>query len=97
MTNYSILQRNILASLDTNEGKIAFLKAQDQPHNDHHSYFAEKIAREVDLVCSIVAPAIEQASGFHCVRTNADQQKDLLKFMLKRHWHWRMPIGEPVQ
>jgi hypothetical protein len=90
MSNYTILQRNILDSLAHEEAKAAFLRAQEQPINDQCSYVAEKIAREVDQLCDCLKPAIANASIPFAA--NNDVQSDLLSFMLTRHWHWRISV-----
>lgn len=87
MQNYTILQRNILSSLENEEAKSSFLAAQEQPGNDTHSYNAEKFAREVDRLCSVLKPLIGQASK--PFEANNDVQSDVLAFILKRHWHLR--------
>lgn len=87
MSNYYILQQNILNSLEHEEAKRAFLKAQEQPRNNAHSYWAEDVAREVDTLCTSLKPAIEFAG--RAFQANNDVKNDLLDFILKRHWHLR--------
>lgn len=87
MKNTTILQDNILNSLEHEEGKIAFLKAQELSKNDRHSYFAESIAREVDYICQFLKPLIGVAAKPHDI--NNDVCDSLLEFVIKRHWHLR--------
>jgi hypothetical protein len=83
--NYSVLQQNVLSSLEHEEAKKAFLRAQEQPSNDLFSYRAEKFAREVDQICSVLKPSLSVAS--EPFGSGEEVQNDLLDFTLKRHWH----------
>lgn len=86
--NYSILERNVLDSLEHEEAKSAFLRATTLPKNDRYSYAAEAIAREVDKLCSLLKPAV----GFAAkpFQANNEVQSDLLAFILRRHWQNRV-------
>ena len=94
MSNYTILQRNVLGSLRHEESHKAFLRAQCLPQNDEASYFAQALAEEVDRLCEFLKPMISQAAAAYDftngIKVSQEIQDDLLDFILKRHWHWRM-------
>lgn len=90
--NYSILQQNILNSLDNEESQKTFMKLTEHKEDDLHHYFAERIAREVEQLCDFLKPSIDFAAetlyNQQSIK-NESAQGDLLDFILKRHWHWR--------
>lgn len=88
MSNYTILQRNLLASFEHEEAKNAFLKAQECRKDNAFSYWAESVAREVDQLCGVLKLAARSAA--EPFNANNDVQSDLLDFILKRHWHHRV-------
>lgn len=87
MTNYSTLQRNILASLETDDAQTAFLWACDID-SSRYKYPAEAYAREVDTLVTTLSPMIEAANRPH----GADEEA-VLDFILKRHKNLRFPKG----
>ena len=92
-SNYTVLQQNVLASLQSEESKKAFLWACDRPTADRYQYNAEAYAREVELIAGMVTPIISSAMGHQPVKPHDIEatKGDLLDFMLKRHRHWRFP------
>jgi len=95
MTNYTILQRNVLGSLESDEAQKAFLWACDLKGADRYQYRAEAFARAVDRLGPQVADLIDAAErifreqkGFGL---NADEKADLHRFVMKRHSAYRFP------
>lgn len=89
-SNLTVLQNNILGGIWTDEGHSCFLKAIDRMSDTA----AEKLAWEVDRLTVTLKPWIAIAADLHAKHANQctpAQQDDLLAFILKRHWHWRVP------
>lgn len=50
MSNYSVLEDNVLSSFDCEVAKVAFLWARERIENDRYAYKAEEFARQVQNI-----------------------------------------------
>lgn len=85
-SNYSILQRNILSSLESDEAKSAFLWACDVDRSTS-KYLAEAYAREVDYLVSFLSPLIVSAGEKHGAMK--EKMDDLRRYFLSKHRNMR--------
>lgn len=79
--NYSILEQNVLDSLETEEAKAFFMKKCERPREeDWYRYKAEEEARVLDFIDPLVDLAAKPlGEGF-----DAAKKKDLMKFFRAR-------------
>lgn len=87
--NYSILQTNVINSLQSEDAIKAFLWACDKPDDPRH-YKAEEYAREVDALVEKLRPMLRMTSDVHGFETAPD---GLERFILDRHKNLRYPRG----
>lgn len=95
MSNYTILQRNVLDSLASEQAKAAFLWACDLKGADRYQYKAEAFAREVDEFAVTQRTLIDVAAdNFERHTSNEVSQPvrdDLMRFHAKLHAGHRLP------
>lgn len=91
--NYSVLERNVLGSLQTEAGQSAFMWARSLPElsDDVHGYRAEEFAREVEKLAEASAVCLGIASRKLGHPITRAQRQDLWEFMMARHAFWRFP------
>ena len=85
MSNLSILERNILASIETEEGQKLFLRGKDKDISK-----AERCAwgwDEVSRVISKVRQYLEDTYGIKAV-------SEVMEFMKERQFHRHFPQGK---
>ena len=85
MTNYTCLQQNILGSIQHEEAKKMFLRAEGCKQNDRYSYWAEEVARGADYLCENLKHIIGMATK--PFEANNEVKSDLLDFVLTRYWN----------
>ena len=91
--NYTVLQRNILDTLETDEAQCAFLWACTLPDADRYQYKAEAFAREVDWLAQSIWPMIQMAADVfrsHCPNVmlkgwSQEVAEDLHAYVMGRH------------
>jgi hypothetical protein len=102
MSNYTILQRNILDSLESDSAKSEFLWASSRDDADRNLYRAERYAREVDRHfgdCdkSMIAAAVLGYKN-QGLETSSERLEDLGDFILRRFRNYRFPQrSDPAQ
>lgn len=99
MSNYSILEQNVLDSFETDEAGAAFLWACSLPDADRYRYRAEEFAREVDRLGQSVWQmlAIAEQTVIPMLPAAASQgwtedvKENLFRFLMDRHTFGRHP------
>lgn len=89
MSNYSILQQNLLNLFKTDLGQLAFLWASERKDADRYLYKAEAYAYEVEHLVEQLNKMIPSAMKPH--GGVQEIEMDLLKFILKRHCVYKFP------
>lgn len=92
-TNYSILERNILGSLQTEEAKAAFMWAGSSDRS-RFKYKAEEYAREVESVALSLDVLLGAANRIHGAADSVIA--DLKSYFLTRHQNLRHPKGDAI-
>ena len=90
MTNYSILLRNVLDHLETDDAQAAFLWAAEAHDKTRMKFPAERFAVSVKRLEAVTVPGIAAAAKPHGL--SPEGQRDLWRFILKRHacdWYGR--------
>lgn len=98
MSNYTILQVNLLPTFVTEQAKAAFLWACDRRDADRQQYKAEAFAREVDHLALVAEPMLRKAADVLAehpphLAISQSQFDDLFDFIITRHRHYRAPLG----
>lgn len=99
MSNYSILERNILDSLETDDACAAFLWACTLPDADRYQYRAEAFAREVDRLAQVQWQFLTIAErvvlpmlpGKSAGGRNEAVKEDLYRYIMDRHTFHTFP------
>lgn len=91
MSNLTILQQKVLLQFETTFAQEAFLWACTRRDADRYQYAAEAYAREVEQLVSASDPMLALAALPFAEDWSNEKQEDLLRFILKRHLHWRFP------
>lgn len=86
MSNLSILDRNIIAGLDSEEAEAAYLRARDRAV----PLVAEMFAYEARDLVVVIKPALAASARTYGL---ADVPTGLLDFMLNRHFYSRFPAA----
>lgn len=84
MSNYSILEQNVLDSLCEN-GKVAFLWARERLVSDRYAYKAEEFAREVSHLNTTLASLLLLAENTNGYGNSYESLHDLKTYILDRH------------
>lgn len=97
MSNYTVLERNLLNSFDTDQAESAFLWACERDGyrlRDPKLYEAEAFAREVDWLAQTIWPLIQMAGDMFNeamphLKFDLNKAHDLFEFVMIRHSHHR--------
>lgn len=83
MSNLSILDRNIIHGLASEDAENMYLRARDKVG----PYAAEQIAYEWLWVASMVRSLLEDCAKVH----EMDADESLFQFIATRYFHYRLP------